>query len=122
MTAKWCKECLEMAVLTHGAPEIINTDQGSQFTSPTFTAYVDSIEQTSFSMDDKGEYLSKTQVLGEVSLAFIGYNLLRCAQILKCPDAFKNLLERNIALFLYQNRLSLSPFESQNCQDEKHAA
>lgn len=54
MTAKWCKECLEMAVLTHGAPEIINTDQGSQFTSPTFTAYVDSLESTRFSMDGKG--------------------------------------------------------------------
>jgi putative transposase len=54
MTAKWCKECLEMAVLIHGAPEIINTGQGSQFTSPTFTAYVDSLEHTSFSMDGKG--------------------------------------------------------------------
>lgn len=54
MTAKWCKECLEMAVLTHGAPEIINTDQGSQFTSPTFTQYVDTLEQTRFSMDGKG--------------------------------------------------------------------
>lgn len=54
MTATWCKECLEMAVLTHGAPEIINTDQGGQFTSPTFTAYVDSLESTRFSMDGKG--------------------------------------------------------------------
>lgn len=54
MTAKWCKECLEMAILTHGAPEVINTDQGSQFTCPVFTEYVDSLENTKFSMDGKG--------------------------------------------------------------------
>jgi putative transposase len=54
MTAKWCKECLEMAVSAHGAPEIINTDQGSQFTCPVFTEYVDSLKETKFSMDGKG--------------------------------------------------------------------
>jgi putative transposase len=54
MTASWCKECLEAAVLRYGAPEIINTDQGSQFTSPEFTEYVTSLEQTQFSMDGKG--------------------------------------------------------------------
>lgn len=54
MTAKWCKECLEMAIEQFGAPEILNTDQGSQFTSPVFTGYVDSLENTKFSMDGKG--------------------------------------------------------------------
>ena len=33
MDANWCKECLEEAIRLHGKPEIINTDQGSQFTS-----------------------------------------------------------------------------------------
>ena len=54
MTAKWCKECLEVAISQHGAPEIINTDQGSQFTSPVFTDYVATQKQTRFSMDGKG--------------------------------------------------------------------
>ena len=54
MTANWCKECLETAVLRYGPPEIINTDQGSQFTSPEFTGYVASLKQTQFSMDGKG--------------------------------------------------------------------
>jgi putative transposase len=54
MSATWCKECLEMAVLTYGAPEIINTDQGSQFTCPVFTKYVETLKQTLFSMDGKG--------------------------------------------------------------------
>ena len=43
-----------MAIMRHGAPEIINTDQGSQFTSPVFTGYVESLEGTRFSMDGKG--------------------------------------------------------------------
>jgi putative transposase len=54
MTAKWCKECLETAIIQNGAPEILNTDQGSQFSSPIFTKYVDSLEFTQFSMDGKG--------------------------------------------------------------------
>jgi putative transposase len=54
MTSKWCKECLEMAIIQFGAPEILNTDQGSQFTSPVFTKFVDDLENTQFSMDGKG--------------------------------------------------------------------
>ena len=53
MTSAWCKECLEAAIKKHGCPEIVNTDQGSQFTSPTFTEFVLG-EQISFSMDGKG--------------------------------------------------------------------
>ena len=52
----------------------------------------------------------KEQVLGEVSLVFIGNNLGRSARILKSYDAFKALLERNIFLFLRQNKPVLSPF------------
>ena len=38
MDAQWCKETLEEAIALHGTPEIINTDQGSQFTSPNFVS------------------------------------------------------------------------------------
>ena len=38
----------------HGAPEVLNTDQGSQFTCPTFTEYVATLQGTKFSMDGKG--------------------------------------------------------------------
>jgi len=51
--SKWCKECLETAILTHGKPEILNTDQGSQFTSPLFTECVTG-QEIRFSMDGKG--------------------------------------------------------------------
>lgn len=33
MDAEWCAQILKEAVETHGNPEIINSDQVSQFTS-----------------------------------------------------------------------------------------
>ncbi len=54
MTSQWCKECLEAAILQHGKPEILNTDQGSQFTSPLFIEFVTTGQEIQFSMDGKG--------------------------------------------------------------------
>ena len=53
MTAECCKKCLEASIEAHGEPEIINTDQGSQFTSPIFTEAVTGRE-IQLSMDGKG--------------------------------------------------------------------
>jgi len=53
MDAEWCRQTLEEAIEEHGRPEIINTDQGSQFTSEIFTSYVLS-QQIKLSMDGKG--------------------------------------------------------------------
>jgi hypothetical protein len=63
----------------------------------------------------------KANVLGEISLVFIGYNLGRCARILKSHDAFKALLKKYIALFLAQNRPVLSPFGALYWQNQKQA-
>ena len=53
MQAEWCKQVLEQAIEDYGAPEIVNTDQGSQFTSEVFTGFV--IESgIQMSMDGKG--------------------------------------------------------------------
>jgi len=54
MTAQWCKEALAEAVDKHGSPEIVNTDQGSQFTSDVFAGYVVNDRKISLSMDGKG--------------------------------------------------------------------
>jgi putative transposase len=55
MTAQWCRETLEEAVEAHGAPEILNTDQGSQFTALEFSSWVVAPEQgIKLSMDGKG--------------------------------------------------------------------
>ena len=36
MTSEWCRQTLEEAISQHGCPEILNTDQGSQFTANRF--------------------------------------------------------------------------------------
>jgi putative transposase len=53
LTTDFCLEALDEAVATHGVPDIINTDQGSQFTSDDFTGRVreSGIRQ---SMDGRG--------------------------------------------------------------------
>lgn len=40
MEAEWCQELIEQAVKKYGQPEILNTDQGAQYTSTIFSEYV----------------------------------------------------------------------------------
>lgn len=55
MDALWCKNTLQDAIDKHGKPEILNTDQGSQFTSKEFVSFVTGVEnKIRFSMDGKG--------------------------------------------------------------------
>lgn len=55
MDAEWCKLTLEETISVYGKPDIINTDQGSQFTSAVFTDYVlGDLEGVKLSMDGKG--------------------------------------------------------------------
>jgi putative transposase len=58
MEAGWCAETLQEAIDMHGTPEIINTDQGSQFTSEVFTRCVLG-NQIKLSMDGKGRAIDK---------------------------------------------------------------
>ena len=53
MEAEWCAEVFEETTQIYGNPDIINTDQGSQFTSEVFTNAVLS-KGTKLSMDGKG--------------------------------------------------------------------
>lgn len=43
LEAKWCVQVFEDAVQKHGKPEIINSDQGAQFTSSMWTKTVEQI-------------------------------------------------------------------------------
>ena len=56
MTAQWCKMVLDEAIELHGYPEIVNTDQGSQFTADEFANYVLDKQKhdIKLSMDGKG--------------------------------------------------------------------
>lgn len=57
MEADWVTEVVKEAVRTHGVPEIINSDQGSQFTSDEYINYIKSLELTKISMDGRGRAL-----------------------------------------------------------------
>lgn len=53
MDAGFCVDCLEEAIRQYGRPEIFNSDQGSQFTSESFTDVLKSNE-IRISMDGRG--------------------------------------------------------------------
>jgi len=53
MEAVFCVDCLEEALRRYGKPEIFNTDQGSQFTSESFTDVLKR-EGITISMDGRG--------------------------------------------------------------------
>jgi putative transposase len=53
MTAEWCTEIVAQAIATHGKPQIMNSDQGSQFTSEVYIHLLKENE-IQISMDGKG--------------------------------------------------------------------
>lgn len=55
MAASFCVEALDEALAKHGKPEILNTDQGSQFTSLDFTSVL-TRAGVAISMDGKGAW------------------------------------------------------------------
>jgi putative transposase len=61
MSKQWCLNVLEAAIAQHGAPEIINSDQGSQYTSP---AWIQCLENNGIkiSMDGKGRATDNTWI------------------------------------------------------------
>jgi putative transposase len=56
MTAQWCCQVVEAAIDQHGRPQLINSDQGSQFTSQAYTQLLRRHE-IAISMDSKGRAL-----------------------------------------------------------------
>jgi putative transposase len=56
LTADFCVEALEEALVKFGAPEIFNTDQGSQFTSDEWIKVLDDAG-VAVSMDGKGRWI-----------------------------------------------------------------
>jgi putative transposase len=61
MTVEWCKSVIIETIAEHGKPEILNSDQGSQFTSPQ---YINLLEQNEIkiSMDGKGRALDNIYI------------------------------------------------------------
>jgi putative transposase len=61
MSAVWCKNILEDAIATHGKPEILNSDQGSQYTSALWIQYLEE-QGIQISMDGKGRALDNVWI------------------------------------------------------------
>jgi putative transposase len=56
LTADFCVDALQEALAKFGAPEIFNTDQGSQFTGDEWTTVLDNAG-VAISMDGKGRWI-----------------------------------------------------------------
>lgn len=56
MEAQWCTTVLREAIATHGAPEIFNSDQGSQYSSERHTGELKK-HGIKISMDGRGRAL-----------------------------------------------------------------
>jgi len=54
MDKQWVCDCMDQAFIESGRPQIVNTDQGSQFTSKEFVTLILDGEVTKLSMDGKG--------------------------------------------------------------------
>lgn len=61
MDADWCAAVMQEAIEQYGKPEIINTDQGSQFTSEVFVQTVLS-NGIKLSMDGKGRAIDNVHI------------------------------------------------------------
>ena len=62
MEAEWVTSVLKEAVELHGAPEIMNSDQGTQFTSNSYIEYLKSLETVQISMDGKGRAIDNVYI------------------------------------------------------------
>jgi putative transposase len=61
MSAQWCKSVLEDAIASYGKPEIVNSDQGSQYTSAIWTQCLEH-QGIQISMDGKGRALDNVWI------------------------------------------------------------
>ena len=61
MDAEFCVEALKEALATHGAPQIFNTYQGSQFTSGDWIDVL-SDAKIKISMDGKGRWIDNRMI------------------------------------------------------------
>jgi putative transposase len=61
LSARWCRSMLEEAIAEHGNPEIVNSDQGTQYTSALWTQYLERLS-IKISMDGKGRALDNVWI------------------------------------------------------------
>jgi putative transposase len=99
MEASWVVDVLKEAVENHGKPEIINSDQGSQFTSEVYLEYVKSLETVSISMDGKGRATANAYI--ERFFRTLKYDRL---YLIGVEDAHELFKECRAFIHFYNNR------------------
>ena len=62
METSWVNATLEVAFKSYGTPEIINTDQGGQFTSSEYIDFIKSKGSIQISMDGKGRAIDNVYI------------------------------------------------------------
>lgn len=62
MEAEWVTATVKGAVDRYGPPEIINSDQGCQFTADCYIDYIKSLQSTKISMDGKGRAIDNVYI------------------------------------------------------------
>ncbi|MEN6323207.1 MAG: IS3 family transposase [Proteiniphilum sp.] len=89
---------LRKAIVVHGKPEIVNSDQGSQFTCPGWIAYLES-QEISISMDGKGRALDNVWIERF-------WHTLKQEYVYICPAGNGNMLRKGLTKFItyYNNR------------------
>ncbi len=97
LTGDGCLEALEAAIRAHGCPEILNTDQGSQFTSMAFVALVQQ-HGIALSMDGKGAWRDNCFV--ERLWKTVKYEEVYLHAYDSVPDAQRHL----VAYFTFYNQ------------------
>jgi hypothetical protein len=78
----FCVAAVEEALARFGSPEIFNTDQGSQFTSPQFTVML--MDATvRISMDGRGRWMDNVLYKSALDLSdIVRCNRLRAASLM----------------------------------------
>lgn len=62
MDTQWVCNCVKSAIEQFGKPEIINSDQGSQFTSDEYIGLIKSYKTVKISMDGKGRAIDNVYI------------------------------------------------------------
>ncbi len=62
MEAAWVVQTVQEAIRNYGKPDIINSDQGVQFTSNEYVNYIKSLRTVKISMDGKGRATDNAQI------------------------------------------------------------
>lgn len=108
MEADWVVKIIQSAVKKHGKPQIINSDQGSQFTSDEYVKAIKDMKDVRISMDGKGRAIDNVWVERF-------FRTLKHEHVYLNPNKDGSELYRSVESFVnyYNNRRKHSSLEYQ---------